>query len=83
VTTSSSHGCWQYVQFEGESIGEVTFDGDALPWQLGVYEARYHLSDRYIVASFSEIFEIRGIVILTENLFITSQRIPCRRLMAP
>ncbi|CAG8455816.1 2660_t:CDS:10 [Acaulospora morrowiae] len=38
--------------------GEVRFTGDRLPWELGVYEFRYHHNDKHNVIVVSEPFEI-------------------------
>ncbi|KAJ3021085.1 phosphatidylethanolamine N-methyltransferase [Thoreauomyces humboldtii] len=38
--------------------GRLTFDGARLPWQVGVYEARYHYEGGHEVIAMSRIFEI-------------------------
>ncbi|ORX79678.1 hypothetical protein BCR32DRAFT_269319 [Anaeromyces robustus] len=45
---------------KGEEIvnGEVIFENDLIPWELGSYEVRYHYKDGYNVLSVSQPFEI-------------------------
>ncbi|KAJ1564852.1 phosphatidylethanolamine N-methyltransferase, partial [Cladochytrium tenue] len=38
--------------------GRVVFRGKPLPWETGVYEARYHPDGKYAVAAVSEPFEL-------------------------
>ena len=59
VTTTSSRGHWRYLKSENEDCGTVVFEGDALPWEVGVYEARCHIDNKYMVAASTSIFEIR------------------------
>ncbi|KZT21282.1 phosphatidylethanolamine N-methyltransferase [Neolentinus lepideus HHB14362 ss-1] len=43
---------------EDPENGEVVFKGSALPWQVGMYEIRYHHDGKYNVMSMSEPLEI-------------------------
>ncbi|KAJ3092628.1 phosphatidylethanolamine N-methyltransferase [Quaeritorhiza haematococci] len=38
--------------------GRITFRGFLLPWECGVYEARYHHDGKYVVCAISRPFEI-------------------------
>lgn len=39
-------------------IGELIFDNNLIPWELGSYEVRYHFNDGYNVLTVSQPFEI-------------------------
>jgi phosphatidylethanolamine N-methyltransferase len=60
VTTTSSRGRWKYLREVNGTTGTCIFDGDSLPWEVGVYEFRLHHKDRHIVLAFTELFEIKG-----------------------
>ncbi|KDQ08942.1 hypothetical protein BOTBODRAFT_37465 [Botryobasidium botryosum FD-172 SS1] len=66
VTKTSCHGMWVPVhedEWDGDipvgpesnasatGAGEVTFQGDAIPWNVGKYELRYHHDGKYNVMS--------------------------------
>ncbi|KAI3650411.1 hypothetical protein MP228_003892 [Amoeboaphelidium protococcarum] len=74
ITSASSHGAYKYLSdgvFEQQKDtgddsfgsqdgqhGVLIFEKDNLPWEVGVYEARLHLNDKYNVAAISGLFEI-------------------------
>ena len=62
ATTTSSRGSWAYIDGENDQAGKVEFDCQNVPWEVGVYECRLHLNDKYLVLAKSVMFEIKGIV---------------------
>jgi phosphatidylethanolamine N-methyltransferase len=70
ATTFSSKGCWQYVGCEGQVAGKLVFEGETLPWDVGVYEIRYHYNDKYLVLAYTGIFEIQGMFITGTQIHI-------------
>lgn len=60
-TLISSNNRWVYT---GDSnSGTVTFSGDKLFWEDGIFEFRYHIDGKHDVAYISEPFEIRCVPI--------------------
>jgi len=49
-------------KYKGQDIvkGELIFENNLIPWELGSYEVRYHFKDGYNVLTVSQPFEIVG-----------------------
>ncbi|KAF7728894.1 phosphatidylethanolamine N-methyltransferase [Apophysomyces ossiformis] len=71
ITQISSRGLWQWTnaqdkdgvlvfppEIETKTSGQVVFKGSKLPWEIGIYEFRYHHDGKHNVMTRSDPFEI-------------------------
>lgn len=72
-TLISSQGRWNWVENDVTS-GTLTFGGEKLFWEEGVYEFRYHLKGKHDVVYISQPFEIKvAKIVVPDSLSLASE----------
>lgn len=67
VTKAGFHDHIEGIQCDNGTSGSVIFTGDALFWEVGVYQFRYHHDNKYSVIALSAPFSIVAAPILDQD----------------